>query len=117
MFRYIYVQQLNQLHQCHMINQLRSFNYLPLLPLLTQNTTETVTFKDKKATIRWHSEHIFGKEDCISASINIQSVRLVIFPLSIEVFSVRKVNQSCSLHLVLLPIRHMKCKVIINHDS
>lgn len=100
-----------------MTPQWSCLHYRPLLTIFLQDTPEAVSLKDEQAALRGHSEDISSQQDGISASVDVESMRLVVLPLPVDVLGVCQVDQCGALHAILLPVRDMEGEVVINDHS
>ena len=117
MFLHIYLQELNELHQRTVVAQLSRLDDLPIFVTFCQHASEAMTLEDEQAPVAGHSKHILRQKDRISRSVNIQSMWLIILPLSVYVFCMGQVDQCWPLHFILVPMGSMEGQIVVDEDS
>jgi len=91
--------------------------YFPFLVFLLQHASEIESFKDDKASARWKVIFEISDQHSISTSKDWKSWKLIIFPLSIDIFSMWNVDKSGSVEFILFPVGEIEGEIIINKNA
>ncbi len=119
MLRHLNVKQINILEKLVVGQELATLKYIKLIFLFSwlKNGNDVVSLKDDKDFSHNFTISELPGQDCISGPKNIEPMRFIIKPLSINVLSVRNVHKRLSIEQVVAPMWDVKWEVIIDKNS